>query len=103
MILALRGWLMSHLLVLLSASCVLAVAPARNPRAAAVRHLQLGSLAVLHTSCRAGPILHQPEQTLRGEVLPTTFVLRLRLGCKLSSLLIREGTTVIPDLLIHSM
>jgi hypothetical protein len=103
MILALRGRTMSHLLVLLSASYVLAVAPARNPRAAAVRHLQLGSLAVLHTSCRAGPILLQPGPILRGEVLPITFVLGLRLGCKLSSLLIREGTTVIPDLLVHSM
>ena len=102
MILALRGRMMSHLLVL-SASCVLAVAPARNPRVAAVRHLQLGSLAVLHRSCREGLILLQPRPTLRGEVSPMTFVLRLRLGCKLSSLLIREGTTVILDLLVHSM
>ena len=73
---------MSHLLVLLSASYVLAVAPARNPRAAAVRHLQLGSLAVLHTSCRAGPILLQPGSTLRGEVLLMTSAHGLLLAYK---------------------
>ena len=72
----------SLLLDLLSASCVLAVAPARNPRAAAVRHLQLGSLAVLHTSCRAGPILLQPGPILRGEVSLMTSVHELRLVYK---------------------
>jgi len=79
--LALRGRMMSHLLVL-SASCVLAVAPARNPRVAAVRHLQLMSLDELHTSCRAGPILLQPGPTLRGEVLLMTSVHGLLLAYK---------------------
>ena len=65
---------MSHLLALLSASSVLIIAPARNPQAAAVRHLQLVSLAVLHTYCRAGPILLQTGSTLRGEVLLMTSV-----------------------------
>ena len=72
----------SLLLDILSVSCVLAVASARNPRAAAVRHLQLVSLVVLLTSCRAGPILLQPGPILRGEVLPMTYVLGLRLVCK---------------------
>ena len=74
MILALRGKMMSHLLALLGASCVLAVAPVRKLWAAAVRHLQLVSLAVLHTYCRAGPILLQTGSTLRGEVLLMTSV-----------------------------
>ena len=74
MILALRGRMMSLLLVLLGASCILAVAPGRNPRAVAVRHLQLVSLAGLHTSCKAGPILLQQGPTLRGEVLLMTSV-----------------------------
>ena len=103
MILALRGRMMSHLLVLLGASCVLAVVPARNPRAAAVRHLQLVSLTRLHTSCRASLILLQPWPTLRGEVLFMISVHGLRLGCKLSMLLIREDTTVIPDFLVHNI
>ena len=47
MILVLRGRRMSHLLALHGASCVLAVAPARNPRAAAVRHLHLVHLVSL--------------------------------------------------------
>ena len=69
MIQALKGKMMSHLLALLGVSFVLAIAPARSQRAAAVRLLQLVSLAVLPTSCRAGQILLQPEPTLRGEVL----------------------------------
>ena len=82
MILALRGRMMSHLLALLSASCVLVVAPARNPQAAAVRHLQLvlhASLGVLPISCRAGQILLQPKPIPKGEVLPMIFVLGHRL------------------------
>ena len=47
MILVLRGRRMSHLLALHSASYVLAIALARNRRAAAVRHLQLVPLVSL--------------------------------------------------------
>jgi len=82
MIRALRGRMMSNLLVLLGASCVLAVVPVRNPRAAAVRHLQLVSLAMLPTSCRVGPILLQPGPTLRGEVLLMTSAHGLLLAYK---------------------
>jgi len=66
--------MMSYFLALLSVSYVLVIAPARNPRAAAIRHLQLVSLVVLLTSCRAGPILLQTGSTLRGEVLLMTSV-----------------------------
>ena len=103
MIRALRGRMMSHLLVLLGASCVLAVVPARNPRAAAVRHLQLVSLTRLHTSCRASLILLQPWPTLRGEVLLMTYAHRLLLAYKLSLLQIRGGMRDIPDLLAHRL
>jgi hypothetical protein len=74
--------MMSHLLALLSMSCVLVVAPARNPRAAVVMHLQLVSLAVLLTSWRAGPILLLPGPILRGEVSFMTSVHELRLVYK---------------------
>ena len=73
---------MSHLLVLLGVSCVLDIALARKPRAAAVKLLQLVSLAVLPTSCRVGPILLQPGPTLRGEVLLMTSVHGLLLAYK---------------------
>ena len=81
MILALKGKMMSHLLVL-GVSCVIVLSPARNPRAAAVRLLQRVSLAGLHTSCRAGLILLQPELIHIGEVLLMTSVLGHRLFCK---------------------
>jgi len=103
MILALRGRTMSHLLALLGASCVLAVDPARNPWVAAVRHPQLVSLAVLPTSCKAGPILLQPGPTLRGEVLLMTYAHRLLLAYKLSLLQIRGGMRDIPNLLAHRL
>ena len=103
MIQALRERMMSHPLVLLGASCVLVLAPARNPRVAAVRHLQLMSLDELHTSCRAGPILLQPGPTLRGEVLLMTYAHRLLLAYKLSLLQIRGGMRDIPDLLAHRL
>ena len=103
MIQALKGKMMSHLLALLGASCVLAVAPVRKLWAAAVRNLQLMSLAMLHTSCRAGQILLQPEPTLRGEVLLMTYAHRLLLAYKLSLLQIRGGMRDILDLLAHRL
>ena len=103
MIQALKGKMMSHLLALLGVSFVLAVAPTRSQRAAAVRLLQLGSLAVLPTSCRAGQILFQPGPTLRGEVLLMTYAHRLLLAYKLSLLQIRGGMRDILDLLAHRL
>ena len=106
MILALRGRRKSLLLALLSASCALAIAPARNPEAAAAKHLHLVllvSLVVLLMSCRAGLILLQPELIHRGEVLLMTSVLGHHLVCKQSSLQIREGTTASLDLAVHSV